>query len=279
MASPSFRAPHPSRRAIFAIGDVHGRYDLLGSIHQRLEKRLSERRYDAPPLIVHLGDLIDRGPSSVRCLRAALEWTHRGCESVVLPGNHEQMLIGFWEACSRRSPLEVQKEALSLWLQNGGYAVCDELGVDDCEDLKEVELALRGASVPEMLEKLCNSPSAIRTGHYLLVHAGIPCKPKTAGQEFLHPDDVPAMNWCSEELSHAEFDETTSPLWVREPFLNRTGNWPGEVVVVHGHTPSPDGPQIMHNRIGIDTGAFMTGRLTMLELHEDRMWFHEAAQV
>lgn len=226
---------------------------------------------------MHLGDLIDRGPDGLRCLRSALEWTHSGTESIVLPGNHEQLLLTFLIAFSRQYPDQFQRDALNLWQQNGGYAVCDELGLDDCGDPETVGCALRDAMVPELFQKLGQNPAAVRSGSYLFVHAGIPCKPNSAGREFLNPDDIPKMDWCSEDVLSCTFCGENSPLWVRAPFLNQTAPWPGEVVVVHGHTPSRNGPQIMQNRIGIDTGAFMTGRLTMLEIYQNRMWFHEAS--
>jgi serine/threonine protein phosphatase 1 len=263
---------------IYAIGDVHGQYDLLQLLHERLNTLLSELNRGSTALVIHLGDLIDRGPDSITCLYAALNWNHEGCESIVLPGNHEQMLMSFWDSVSNRRSITVQQKALDLWLQNGGDAVCDELNVDDNEAIDEVVFALEGAGVPNMLKKLSAAPPAVRAGPYLFVHAGIPCKPNTAGREFMHPDDVPGMDWRTENPSAPRFQERNSPLWVREPFLDYADAWPDDVIVVHGHTITIDGPEIMHNRIGIDTGACMNGSLTMLEISNRKTNFHSVSK-
>jgi serine/threonine protein phosphatase 1 len=263
---------------IYAIGDVHGQYELLQSIHEKLDILLSELKPGSTALVIHLGDLIDRGPDSILCLCAALNWNHQGCENIVLPGNHEQMLLSFCDSVSNRWPIAMQRESLNFWLQNGGDSVCEELNVDDNEDIDEVIVAMKKAHVPMMLKKLSAAPAAVRAGQYLFVHAGIPCKPNTAGREFTHPDDVPGMDWRSENPNAPGFEERSSPLWVREPFLDYPGSWPEDVIIVHGHTITIDEPEIRYNRIGIDTGACMDGSLTMLEINNGETKFYSASK-
>jgi serine/threonine protein phosphatase 1 len=263
---------------IYAIGDVHGQYELLLLIYKKLNILLSKLNAGSSSLVIHLGDLIDRGLDSILCLKAALNWNHEGCESIVLPGNHEQMLMSFWDSFSNRQQITVQQKSLNFWLQNGGDSVCEELSVDDNEDIVEVIVALEKAGVPMMLKKLSAAPAAVRAGQYLFVHAGIPCKPNTAGWEFTHPDDVPGMDWRSENPNAPGFEERSSPLWVREPFLDNLVSWPDDVIVVHGHTITMEGPEIRHNRIGIDTGACMDGSLTMLEINCGKIRFHSLSK-
>ncbi len=138
---------------IFAIGDVHGRYDLLSSIHEILDDQLSTFNESNQGLVIHLGDLIDRGPGSISCLLSALNWRHEGCESIVLPGNHEQMLLSFWESVSNCKNIVEQQQSLDLWLQCGGDAVCDELNVYDNDDIDEIIVALKRAGVPAMRKR------------------------------------------------------------------------------------------------------------------------------
>jgi serine/threonine protein phosphatase 1 len=110
----------------------------------------------------------------------------------------------------------------------------------------------------DLLDRFAALPNHWRHGRYLFIHAGIHPGLDLAAQL--------AKPWGEFPLGEIDAD----PLWVRGPFLTHEGRFQEDVVVVHGHTIMRI-PQIRHNRIGIDTGAFMTGRLTAVELRGDRL--------
>jgi serine/threonine protein phosphatase 1 len=253
-------APASVTRPVFAIGDVHGCADLLASLHEAIRRIVAEgaeAEPDEAPLLVHLGDYIDRGPQPLATLEMAL----RGCaniETVSLPGNHEQYL---WRALTEQPPTAV----LETWLgRNGGAAVALELGYVNAADVFDdpdrfLDL-LRQRLAPDLLARFAAMPRFARQDGYLFVHAGI------------HPAiELPrqlSISWHDFDGDRAEIDT----LWIREPFLYHAGRFPENVVVVHGHTINAM-PALRPNRIGIDTGAFMSGHLTAVELRGKRLRF------
>ena len=190
-----------SGQSLFAVGDVHGRADLLAEMHEALRSLLdgdSGLRQQA--LVVHLGDLIDRGPAGVQALRMALDWSHQRAEAAVLPGNHEQMLC----AMLATEDEEEADRLGGLWLMNGGMAMLTEAG-GAATSIGGVQEAMRAAIGPERLRLLARSPVGIRDGRWLLVHAGVP-----VGSQ---PDDIPGMRWSEVP---AAWEGHLCPLWVRE---------------------------------------------------------------
>jgi serine/threonine protein phosphatase 1 len=234
-SAPEPRPPQvPAGVRVYAIGDIHGRLDLL-------ERLLSLIEADARPargkerVLIYLGDYIDRGPSSREVVDRVMA-PHEMVDRVVrLRGNHEEAMLTFI----------ADVELGRAWLDYGGIATLHSYGVRLPPDLSAQERfaamakGLAQALPPEhraFYERLELSETI---GDYFFVHAGI----------------NPALPIAEQD----EFDLTT----IRAPFLD----WgrPLEKVVVHGHSIAPE-PQLLPWRIGIDTGAYATGHLTALVL-------------
>jgi serine/threonine protein phosphatase 1 len=225
----------PEGTRIYAIGDIHGRLDLLDELLARVDADMD--RHPAPDAIrVFLGDYIDRGPDSKRVLDRLINH----CEAqptVCLMGNHEVFLREFLK----------NPDTLSIWSGCGGL-----------DTLLSYGLAPRIAGQQELAsdfdrvlpashrEFLGNLRQYFICGDFFFVHAGV----------------RPGI--CLTRQSEDDL------LWIREDFLLCQDNF-GKVVV-HGHTPVPK-PDVRPNRINIDTGAYATGILTCLVLESDKIRF------
>jgi serine/threonine protein phosphatase 1 len=231
-----FRRPEPPVYALpagtraYAIGDVHARRDLLAELLARID---AERIADPRPHehLVLLGDLIDRGPDSRGVLDLLLERQATDPSLTILGGNHEAMLVAM---------LDGNLRDLESWLHFGGEECAASYGIDPIALLADPvgAPALLRAAIPEAHAALLRAlPDSLRIGDVLFVHAGI--RPGVA----LDAQD-------SQDLR-----------WIRAPFLRSTVDH--GVLVVHGHTVVGE-PEILPNRIAIDTGASATGRLTAL---------------
>lgn len=217
---------------IYAIGDVHGRDDLLAELHEHIRDFHGHLHPGRDGQILHVGDYIDRGPDSAAVidrLMAGIE----GFETICLKGNHEAIMMDCMEPSN--------PAAWNLWLPNGGiealasFGLRFEAGAFDSDALTEAV----GPERIAWLEALHHHHVA---GRYLFVHAGVrPGVPLEAQ----NPDDL---------------------LWIRGPFLESEADH--GYVVVHGHTPT-EAPVVKHNRIGIDTGAVFGGPLTAVVLDGD----------
>jgi serine/threonine protein phosphatase 1 len=225
------RPPHlPEGVRIYAIGDVHGRIDLLDQLFSRIDAHLAAHPV-IRPVHVFVGDYIDRGPASREVLDRLIARADSN-EMVLLKGNHETLIFEFM-----RNPSTLQS-----WEQMGGLETLMSYGLSpslnaDAPTQKKLAAAL-GAALPKFhvnfLESLHPSFSC---GGFFFVHAGV--KP-----------GVPLAKQREEDL-----------LWIRDEFLLHEGNF-GKIVI-HGHTPVLE-VDIRPNRINIDTGAYATGRLTCL---------------
>lgn len=222
--------------AVYAVGDVHGcRRQLLA-----LESAVIE---DAAAIlgekwIVMLGDYIDRGPESAGVVDHLLQPPPHGFVRHTLRGNHEQMMLDFLD--DPRSNLH--------WLDQGGAATLASYGVD-------VDRTLARLNDPEaLLGQIAERvpPSHIEFLRGLPVLLGLP------GWLFVHAGLRPGIGLEQQSMEDL--------LWIRDPFLYGPG-LPG-IRVVHGHTPVP-APEFTPARIGIDTGCFLTGRLTGLRITPD----------
>lgn len=224
----------PKGRRLYAIGDIHGRLDLLAELLGLIERDLAARP-NADNGLVYLGDYVDRGPDSRAVLDRLCGPPPAGLEPVFLKGNHEAMLLRFVE-CGQGG---------FNWLYNGGAATLLSYGLE-LPATAHGDAALASLQAPFA----ASLPAAHRAflaglrlwhreGDYLFVHAGI--RP-----------NVTLAEQSVEDL-----------LWIREEFLEHDG--PLEQVVVHGHTVARKA-EIRRHRIGIDTGAYHTGRLTCLVL-------------
>lgn len=237
-SSRSIARGQPGWRA-YVIGDVHGCLDLLDRLLSEIADDHTVRG-PARGLIVLLGDLIDRGPDSAGVLKRLRELDLAGFRVVGLAGNHEEVLLKILAG----DPTEV-----GGWLRFGGAETLQSYGADPAAlDALSPAAAQRriAAIVPaedrHFLEQFADS---MRFGDYFLVHAGI--RP-----------GVPTDQQTLRDLR-----------WIREPFLTDTRDH--GVVVVHGHTIS-EKVEVLGSRIGIDTGAYATGRLTALGIEGDKRW-------
>ncbi|WP_029623307.1 metallophosphoesterase family protein [Sphingomonas elodea] len=220
----------PADTRAYAIGDVHGRRDLLEMLFARID---AERAADPRPCehLVLLGDLIDRGPDSRGVLDLVLARRAVDPSLTILGGNHEAMLVTL---------LEGDMWHLESWLHFGGEECAASYGLDPIALLAEPDRAadrLRAAIPPAHQALLRALPGAHRVGDVLFVHAGIRPGVPIDAQD---PQDL---------------------RWIRLPFLRSTADH--GVLVVHGHTVV-GAPEIHANRIAIDTGASATGCLTAL---------------
>lgn len=219
------------------MGDVHGRRDLFDALVAAIETD-DTARGAADTTIVLLGDLVDRGPDSAGVVAAARTLAQR--RSVrILWGNHEEMFL--------RSLDDV--EALRHFLRFGGretiLSYLQDTALWNTATLDEAQGMMHAAVPAEDLEFIRGFEDSIAIGDYLFVHAGI-------------APGVPAEHQSRQDLR-----------WIREPFLSNSSNH--GFVVVHGHTIT-DAPVFRSNRIGIDTGAYASGKLTALALEQNRRW-------
>lgn len=230
----------PAGERVYAIGDIHGRLDLFEALVDAIEDD-DAARGPAQTTLILLGDLIDRGPDSAGVIRAARALGERR-RVRILGGNHEEMLL-----------LALHKEdVLRAFMRHGGretvlsYAITPEAyAAADWDKLRD----LMAAAIPaEDIAFIGTFEDTIRIGDYLFVHAGIMPGVPLAEQR---PGDL---------------------RWIREPFLSHAGDH--GFLVVHGHTITED-VELRANRIGIDTGAFFSGRLTALGLEAGARWMIE----
>jgi serine/threonine protein phosphatase 1 len=255
-------APAAASRPVFAIGDVHGRADLFEPLISAILGIVDKEKLDKV-LLVTLGDYVDRGPAGLVVLKRVLDGIrHPKVEAVCLPGNHEQFLRHFLESKGAE-----RSDILCSWLENGAGAIARELGLSAAKalDPDAFVAALASDLGIERVERLFKLSNHYRLDQYLFVHGGI------------HPQfGLAALKRDWRRLPKSGLDEDRDPLWVRGPFLTYDGEHEDGIIVVHGHTPRKDA-ELLGNRIGIDTGAYFSGRLTCVQLFQDRMRLIQAS--
>jgi serine/threonine protein phosphatase 1 len=231
----SGRVRVPDGLRVYAIGDIHGRADLLERLLARIEADFQDRPA-AGGRIVYLGDYVDRGPDSRGVIDILLAGPPAGLDAIHLKGNHEDFLLRFAD----------DGTAGETWLMNGGGATMASYGVAEAADTSHAIWHLdeiRHDFVDAMPAAHAAFFRALALYHaeggYLFVHAGL---------------------WPGIALERQSAEDM---MWIRDDFLRAETDF-GHVVV-HGHSARPD-PVERPNRIGIDTMAYRSGRLTALVL-------------
>ena len=229
----------PEGVRVYAIGDIHGRADLLFKMLNRIDEHVTLNPI-SNPIEIFLGDYIDRGPAS-REVFDLLVARDRSFRSVFLKGNHERYLTEFL----------TNPSVLQEWQLWGGLETLMSYGVRptlnaDAETQTQIAAALDQVLPESHRHFLGKLQSSFTCGDFFFVHAGV--RP-----------DVPLTKQRQEDL-----------LFIRYDFLLYEEDF--SKIIVHGHTPVME-PEVRPNRINIDTGAYATGRLTCLVLEGDKADF------
>jgi len=232
------KTPHvtpdvPKNQRIYCIGDIHGRADLLETLHNQIQ--IDAKNHKGKNIIVYLGDYIDRGEQSCQVIETLLSNPLKNFDFVYLRGNHERAMLDFINFPG----------AAAAWLTFGGKEALKSYGIPlthipSMQHVGEIAQQLDD-TLPdthrEFLTETC--VDSWQCGSYYFVHAGI--RP-----------GVPLEQQTQEDK-----------LWIRDEFLGSTISH--GTIVVHGHSITQV-PELLPNRIGIDTGAYATGVLTCLVL-------------
>lgn len=239
------QATIPEGVRIYAVGDLHGRHDLLVQLFKKIEADAASAREEKRELIF-LGDYIDRGLYSRQTLDWLIDFSDRPeaehYRLTCLRGNHEELLLKFL-----RDP-----DSGQVWLENGAYETLLSFGLKlssprpKPETFKNLSEQLLSKLEGKYLKFLSERGLARTVGDYFFCHAGI-------------DPDRPLKSQKPEQL-----------LWIRDKFLQSDKKF--EKVIVHGHSISSL-PDVRPNRIGIDTGAYGTGRLTCLVITQKSRHF------
>lgn len=232
---PARRAALPAGYRVYAIGDIHGRLDLLTTLHSDILEDTRRHPHVGTNVLIYLGDYIDRGPFSREVIEYLMRDPLPGFESVRLMGNHDEAMLKFLEDPAI-GPSWSSYGGDATLLGYGVRAQADSVGFARWEDMRRQLIEVMPQSHVDFLKALKTS---VEAGDYMFVHAGV--RP-----------GVPLALQRQEDL-----------LWIRDTFLDSPLDH-GKVVV-HGHTPV-EAPEVRPNRIGVDTGAFASGVLTAVVL-------------
>lgn len=234
LARRQVRRGLPASTRVYAIGDIHGRADLLRGLHEKITADAAGHAVDRK-VAVYLGDYVDRGENSREVIDLLLDEPLPGMYSVFLLGNHEDAMLSFLD----------DPGVGANWVLNGGEATLMSYGVghprdgDLSERWRLIQAGLRKNLPSRHLEFLRSLELGHIEGGYLFVHAGI----------------RPGLRF--------ERQAREDMLWIRDEFLASSADH--GVCVVHGHTITTS-VEVLPNRIGIDTGAYFSGKLTCLVL-------------
>lgn len=230
---------------VYAIGDIHGHLSLLQGAHDLIARDRAANGSAVAP-IIHIGDLVDRGPDSAGVLRYLREGVARGENWQVLIGNHDRLLVNFvrqpdWHDPGLRRGLDYLHPGI------GGRTTLQSYGVDAraLDDLATARAEARELVPDSDLEFIATRPRMIDMGEQLFVHAGI--RPGVA-------------------LDQQSEDDL---LWIRDPFLLDPRNH--GPLVVHGHTALTRARHY-RNRLNIDSSAAYGGPLSAVVLEGRKVW-------
>ena len=236
----------PDGEVIYAIGDIHGRDDLLCRLHQSIEEDLATMAQGRSARMIYLGDYIDRGPDSRAVLDRLLDHPVKGVKCTFLKGNHEDAMLRFLDG----------KDSGEKWLTLGAGATARSYGVSLRDHQgqalpADVIRTRMSAAIPDRHVTFLRALGLFHAaGDYLFVHAGI------------------RPGRCLEEQAPQDM------LWIRGEFL-RSRRRHG-CIIVHGHAAGSE-IVVRRNRICIDTMAYATDRLTCIVLEGKSRRFISAA--
>ncbi|MDO5705505.1 MAG: metallophosphoesterase [Paracoccus sp. (in: a-proteobacteria)] len=226
---------------VYAIGDIHGQIDLLRQAHRRIDADGG-----AGATVVHLGDLVDRGPDSRGVIQTLIDGQAAGCDWRVVLGNHDRMLSRFLSDPDWIDPgLSSQRH----WIVHphlGAAATLMSYGVDATLPCRDLHRAMLSAVPREHATWLAGLPDWYLHPLALFVHAGV--RPGVDLQDQTQDDCV----------------------WIRQPFLQSDADF--GPLVVHGHTPVADRPVHYGNRLNIDSGAAYGGPLSAVVIEASGVW-------
>jgi serine/threonine protein phosphatase 1 len=224
----------PKGMRVYAIGDIHGCDDQLAALHGQIVEDLAARPI-AQPVLLHIGDYVDRGPASAAVIaRLAAGPPAPALLQVNLLGNHEKTML---------DALSGERAAITDWRHGGGDIALQSWGIapDSPPDSWAARIPAAHLAVLRALQL------HHRAGDYLFAHAGI--RP-----------GIPLAQQAAEDFYR-----------IRHDFLASEADH--GMVVVHGHTPVRHGPEVYANRIAIDTGAVFGRALTCVVLEGRRLAF------
>jgi len=242
---------------IFAVGDVHGCVGQLSSLLEHICK-LSQALH-ATTRLIFLGDLVCRGPSSIRALAL---WSSRMLDPTFgkvhrLFGNHEQLLM------LTIGESGISESAISKWMSIDGDTFVSEIRRSTGQHDAPLSRALVAEAVGETtMDRLENLERHVRVGNVIFVHGGI--------DPALDAETALAMPWTVFGGNHWA--------WIQEPFLAWRGGF-GGLMVVHGHTPPakhrllsgyPDPHIVQHDRLSLDGGSALTGIVAAAQIQDGR---------
>ncbi|MBL8772751.1 MAG: serine/threonine protein phosphatase [Phenylobacterium sp.] len=239
--------PSTGGRLVYAVGDVHGYAGALERLLADIVRDAEASRPAERPVVVFVGDYVDRGPDSRGAMDLVLAFAGRAdVEAAPLRGNHEEAMLRFLD----------EPAFAPAWIGSWGRETLKSYGVaapdpDDVRACAEAR-ARFAAAVPDAHRGFLRGLELSRTiGDYHFVHAGVRPGVALAAQS---PRDL---------------------MWIRHAFLDCDDDF-GKVVV-HGHTPAPGRPEVKANRINVDTGVYFTGVLTAVRLEGETRRFLQVA--
>ena len=237
---PAPRYEVPVGRRVYAIGDIHGRADLLEALLAAIDADAAQRP-PADTLLVFLGDLVDRGPDSCPVVERLMRIRDADAPVRFLMGNHEEVFL---------RAIAGDLKALRFLIKIGGRATILSYGISTQDyaslDFEALSERLRALVPPAHVEFLSSFEEWIEIGDYLFVHAGI----------------RPGIDLAAQKSSDLR--------WIRDDFLDSRDDF-GKLVI-HGHSITEEIDE-RPNRIGIDTGAYASGRLAAIGLEGDERWY------
>jgi serine/threonine protein phosphatase 1 len=246
-AQPAAQPQVPADTRIYAIGDIHGRADLLEQLLELIERDAAMLPAPATVTCIFLGDYVDRGPHSAQVVERLIQMSAHSTDIICLLGNHEDVLRDVLAG-------KADSKTLDSWLGYGGRETLASYGVNSrllyADDFDQIAAAARAAVPPSHAAFLQQLQLSVTLGDYFFVHAGIHPARSISDQR---PQDM---------------------IWIREPFLSY--DRPLEKMIVHGHSISRTVEERVH-RVGIDTGAYATGRLTAIVLEGSSRRFLETS--